>query len=61
MRMSVRKVADLLFMLAIRSGATIAVELRINDVSAQQVSAILYTDPEFPQGVFVTWLESKGV
>jgi len=48
-------------MLAIRSGATIAVELGINDVSDQQVSTILYTDPEFPQGVFVTWLELKGV
>jgi hypothetical protein len=48
-------------MLTFRSGATIAVEPGKNDVSAQRVSAILYTDPEFPQGVFVTWLESKGV
>jgi len=48
-------------MLAIRIGATIAVETGKNDVSAQQESTILYTDPEFPQGVFVAWLESKGV
>ncbi len=39
---------------------TIAVELRIDDVSDQQVSTILYTGPKFPQGVFVTWLELKG-
>jgi hypothetical protein len=48
-------------MLPFRSGATIAVEPLKNDVSAQLVSTILYTDPEFPQGVFVAWLESKGV
>jgi hypothetical protein len=47
-------------MFAIKLSATIAVELAVDEVCAQQVCTILYTGPEFPQGVFVAWLESKG-
>jgi hypothetical protein len=47
-------------MFAIRLSATIAVEPRIDEVCAQQACTILYTGPEFPQGVFVAWLELKG-
>jgi hypothetical protein len=47
-------------MFVTRLSATIAVEQRIDEVCAQQVCTILYTGPEFPKGVFVAWLESKG-
>ena len=37
-----------------------AVELRIDDAPARGAPVILYTGPEIPQGVFATWLESRG-
>jgi len=47
-------------MLANGLSATIAVELGIDEVCAQQVCTILYTGPQFPQGVFVELLASRG-